>query len=268
MGLKLRETDRSMNKRSNRMLQRINTASSQGFSSSSTVRTTNNNIIVSPGTVNNNLQMAIELQQAGNQAANQIINSGSKRCRSLDCSPLEVEKPICLMHHNNDRKCSQSGRHSPQCANCQHVQLNQSPQQQINSANVSIRSKHSRTSCECCRDLVVITNNNNECIVNKNMPANFNTSSIKKVNCVHHNCSHHHSLHRNVQSPGQQLQNSPQQYPPLQHHSSLQPTGSIHSNLMMPIISHPISALRVNPHAEYIVINKKKVIFRTFEKKN
>lgn len=355
MGLKLRETDKRLNKRSSSKLQRINTTSSGGGFSSSSVRTTNNNLIVSPGTANCNVQMAIELQQTGGQP--NPMGAVNKRCRSLDCSPLE--EGACLMAHDA-RKCSQSttptGRYSPQCFNCaqQHTHVTQ-----MNSTNVSIHSKH-RTSCtECCKEAqmmnaaahnaaiqnaaahnvaahnvaahnaaiqnatghnavahntaiqnasannttaqnatanntavhntgnqnmvqnttqnaAIVANNNNDCMLNKNVAGRSNScnASMKKGSCKCNACKcrryeaadgqqpggqfdHHNSLHRHHQSS----QQSPQQPPPLQHHSSLQPTGSIHSNLMMPMISHPITALRVNPHAEYIVINKKKVGF-------
>lgn len=276
MGLKLRETNQRMNKRNSSKLQRINTASSHGFSSSS-VRTTNNNLIVSPGAGNYNIQMAIELQQTGGQTTNQIVAgtlpSTGKRCRSLDCSPLDEGAFIMNCDH---RKCSQSttptDRHSPQCINCQHAHNLTHHQQQTNSTNVSTRCKH-RTSCtgECCREAIAL-NNNNECLLNKNgLPNSYHTSlkksgcKCRKVHendqhehCTHNHCAHNHSLHRHHQPAQTPTQQSPQH--PLQHHSSLQPTGSIHSNLMMPMISHPITALRVNPQTEYIVINKKKVI--------
>lgn len=222
MALKLRETGRS--KRSNK-LTRINTASLQGFSTSPIGRTTNNNLIASPGGT-----VRMELQQT---------NSHSKRCKSLDCSPLGGE-PTCLM---NERKCSQSDRHSTQCINCS--QPNYTPNR-THSPHPILRKKQSKTACiECCRDYITI-NNNNECLLNKNL---LQTSSIKKNN--------QHSIHRNIQSPSQQ--NDSKQCP-LQHHSSLQKTGSIHSNLMMPIISNPVSGLCKNSRTEYIVLNKKKVI--------
>lgn len=281
MGLKLRETNQRMSKsNSSKLLQRCNTTSSGcGFSSSS-IRTTNNNLIVSPGANCNNMQMAIELQQTAGQT-NQIIKSNSfqnagKRCRSLDCSPLE--EAACLM---NDRKCTQSPTSRPECINCQqHQMVTHQQKQTINSSNFSsVRSKN-RTPCtpDCCKEPLNLTNNNNENLLNKNNGQTVNMS-IKRCsckcsackdkgndlgktdqqNCVHQ-CKqsrhHYNSLHKQNHQPTSQQQ-SPQH--PLQHHSSLQPTGSIHSNLMMPMISHPISALRVNPQSEYIVINKKKV---------
>ena len=282
MGLKLRETGKRMDKRNSSKLQRINTTSSGGGFSSSSVRTTNNNLIVSPGTpANYNMQMAIELQQAGQ--TNQIINTlQSKRCRSLDCQCCPPEETLNLQ---NDRKCSQqtntttnliqqqtTGRHSPQC-------IHHNPNNNINSPNVSIRSKqqHRTSICtaDCCREMIIL-NNNNECLLNKNV-SNSRNASIKNKTCgssckcktcrqqqqdqqqnyeqqpcICTNAQNHHhfnSLHRNQSSPTQ----SPQ------HHYGLHPTGSIHSNLMMPIISHPISALRAEVNTEYIVINKKKV---------
>lgn len=276
MGLKLRETDKRLNKRSSSKLQRINTTSSGGGFSSSSVRTTNNNLIVSPGTANCNVQMAIELQQTGGQPMGAIGMGANKRCRSLDCSPLG--EGACLMAH--DRKCSQSttptGRYSPQCFNC-HTHVTQ------------MNSTH-RTSCtECCREMQLMNNatvahntgTQNAAGRSKSCNASMKKGACKcnackckacKCNarkcrryetdpqqapfehCVHCGAGgqqqHYNSLHRYRQSP---------QQPPLHHHSSLQPTGSIHSNLMMPMISHPITALRVNSHAEYIIINKKKV---------
>uniref|UniRef100_A0AAN0N7B3 Tachykinin-like peptide receptor 99D n=1 Tax=Polyphagotarsonemus latus TaxID=1204166 RepID=A0AAN0N7B3_9ACAR len=255
MGLKLKLVEEPIEKRNSaKNLKRINTNSSGGFSISSF--RTNNNLNYSPCNANLNFKNAFELKEKDNIFINQNDKKSKlkKLSNSNPCSPLEENK---IFKRNSS--------------------LNK-PQSNLN-INKSLIKKH-----PLCIDNEIIMNNNNDLLKNNNVDK-LNSSCLKKIckcnieenvikeeidedfneNIKKENQKHSHHYQNQLNSKNQQfIQLEDYKKNIIQHESRLKQTGSVHSSLMMPIISKSISSLRDNPQAEYIVINKKKVVKMLF----